>query len=343
MNNLLKKATISNIKIKNKIVMPPMCMYSSDENSCVKDFHLSHYSARAIGGVGLIIVEATAVEKKGRISNNDLGLYDDSQIEGHKKLNELCHKFGSTTAIQLAHAGRKSICTNSTPIAPSAIKFSNEDGYKLPNEMSLEDIKEVKKLFIKAAIRAKESGYDMLELHAAHGYLLCEFLSPITNQRMDEYGGTLNKRCKLVLEVAQEIIEATNLPLIVRISAEEWEVNGWEIKQSVHLCKELEKIGVSAIHVSSGGNIHKPTLVPSIEPLYQSNYAKEIKENITIPVIAVGLITTAQEGEMLLNNGYCDFVAYGRELLKNPNLPSYIANEFKIDNVIPKQYLRAFI
>lgn len=209
--------------------------------------------------------------------------------------------------------------------------------------MTIDDIKEVKNLFIEAAIRAKESGYDILELHAAHGYLLCEFLSPLTNQRVDEYGGTLNKRCKLVLEIAKDIIETTQLPLIVRISADEWEENGWEIKQSVHLCKELESIGVNAIHVSAGGNIHNPTLIPNIEPLYQANYAKEIKENINIPVIAVGLITTAQEAEMLLNNDYCDFVAFGRELLRNPNLPSYIADEFKIDNVIAKQYLRAFI
>lgn len=342
MSILFQKSKIGNIELKNRIVMPPMCMYSSDEDSCVKNFHLSHYASRAIGQVGLIIVEATAVEKRGRISNNDLGLYNDWQIQSHKKLNELCHKFGSVTAVQLAHAGRKSVCTNSTPIAPSAIKFSDEEGYKIPNEMNLEDIKEVKNAFIEAAIRAKEANYDILELHAAHGYLLCEFLSPITNQRLDEYGGTLTKRCKLVLEIAKDIIEATNLPLIVRISADEWEKNGWEIKQSIHLCQELEKIGVSAIHVSSGGNLSKPSLVIKFEPLYQVNYAKEIKDNINIPVIAVGLITTAQEGEMLINNKYCDFVAYGRELLRNPNLVSYMAKELKVDNVITKQYLRAF-
>lgn len=343
MNTLFNQKKINNIEIKNAIVMPPMCMYKSDEDSHLKDFHFAHYNARAIGGVGLIIVEATAVEKRGRISNNDLGLYNDEQVLNHKILNNQLHKYGTKTAIQLAHAGRKSVCTNSIPIAPSAIKFSDDEGYKTPKEMTSEDIKEVKNLFVNAAIRAKDSGYDMIELHAAHGYLLCEFLSPITNQRLDEYGGTLNKRCKLTLEIASEIIKATNLPLIVRISAEEWEENGWEIKQSIYLCQELEKIGVDAIHVSAGGNIHKPSLIPNIEPLYQVNYAKQIKENIKIPVIAVGLITTAQEAEMLLNNDYCDFVAFGRELLRNPNLPSYIAHEFNIDGVIDKSYLRAFI
>ena len=343
MEKVFTSKSIGNIELKNAVVMPPMCMYSSDEESCIKDFHLSHYTSRAIGNVGLIIVEATAIEKRGRISNNDLGLYDDSQIQGHEKLNNLCHQFGAKTAIQLAHAGRKSVCTNSTPIAPSTIKFCDDNGYKIPYEVSLEDINKIKDLFIQASIRAKDANYDMIELHAAHGYLLCEFLSPLSNQRDDVYGGSLENRTRLILEIAREIKQNVDLPLIVRISASEWEENGWDIEDSIYLCKELEKINVDAIHVSAGGNIHKPSLVPDIKALYQTNYAKQIKQNISIPVIAVGLITTIDEAEMLLENSYCDFVAFGRELLRNPNLVNDALSKINKKDLITKQYLRAYL
>lgn len=323
--------------------MPPMCMYKSDESGEIKDFHKYHYVSRALGGVGFIIVEATAIEPKGRISSNDLGLWDDSLIEKHKQLNKDIHSFGAKTAIQIAHAGRKSIVTDSTPIAPSSIAFSKEAPYKLPKEVSIEEIKDIKELFIKAAFRAKEANYDAIELHAAHGYLLCEFLSPISNNRTDNYGGTLANRCRLVLEIATEIKQKLDLPLIVRISADEWMSGGWNIEDSIYLSKELEKIGVDAIHVSSGGNLEKPDNAPTIQPLYQSSWAKKIKENVNIPVIAVGLITTAIEGEYLLENSTCDFVAYGRELLRNPNFVFYAANEFKEKEKINSSYQRAFV
>ncbi len=182
-------------------------------------------------------------------------------------------------------------------------------------------------MFVNAAIRAEKANYDSVELHAAHGYLLCEFLSPLTNKRDDIYGGSLENRCRLVIETAKEIKNRVKLPLIVRISADEWMQNGWNIEDSIYLCKELEKVGVDCIHVSSGGNIENPDKIPKIEPFYQANWAKEIKKSVDIPVIAVGLITTAKEGEYLLENSFCDFVAYGRELLKNPNLVFYAANE----------------
>ena len=254
MSLLLKSANIGALELKNRVVMPPMCMYKSDESGEIKDFHKYHYVSRALGGVGFIIVEATAIEPKGRISSNDLGLWDDSLIEKHKQLNKDIHSFGAKTAIQIAHAGRKSIVTDSTPIAPSSIAFSKEAPYKLPKEVSIEEIKDIKELFIKAAFRAKEADYDAIELHAAHGYLLCEFLSPISNNRTDIYGGTLENRCRLVLEIATEIKQKLDLLLIVRISADEWMKNGWNIEDSIYLSKELEKIGVDAIHVSSGGN-----------------------------------------------------------------------------------------
>ena len=343
MSLLLKSANIGALELKNRVVMPPMCMYKSDESGEIKDFHKYHYVSRALGGVGFIIVEATAIEPKGRISSNDLGLWDDSLIEKHKQLNKDIHSFGAKTAIQIAHAGRKSIVTDSTPIAPSSIAFSKEAPYKLPKEVSIEEIKDIKELFIKAAFRAKEADYDAIELHAAHGYLLCEFLSPLSNDRTDIYGGTLANRCKLVLEIATEIKQKLDLPLIVRISADEWMSGGWNIEDSIYLSKELEKIGVDAIHVSSGGNLEKPDNAPTIQPLYQSSWAKKIKENVNIPVIAVGLITTAIEGEYLLENSTCDFVAYGRELLRNPNFVFYAANEFKEKEKINSSYQRAFV
>lgn len=343
MSLLLKSGNIGALKLKNRVVMPPMCMYKSDNSGEIKDFHKYHYVSRALGGVGFIIVEATAIEPKGRISSNDLGLWDDSLIEKHKQLNKDIHSFGAKTAIQIVHAGRKSTVIDSTPIAPSPIAFSKEAPFKIPKEVSIEEIKNIKKLFINAAFRAKEADYDAIELHAAHGYLLCEFLSPISNNRTDIYGGTLENRCRLVLEIAHEIKQKLDLPLIVRISADEWMNGGWNIEDSIYLSKELEKIGVDAIHVSSGGNLEKPNNAPIIQPLYQSSWAKKIKEKVNIPVIAVGLITTAIEGEYLLKNSSCDFVAYGRELLRNPNFVFYAANEFKEKEKINVSYQRAFI
>ncbi|MFY4786651.1 NADH:flavin oxidoreductase/NADH oxidase [Aliarcobacter butzleri] len=342
MSLLLKVGNIGKIELKNRVIMPPMCMYKSDNSGELKDFHFYHYISRALGGVGLIVVEATAIEPKGRISSNDLGLWDDSLIEKHKQLNKDIHSFGAKTAIQIAHAGRKSTVIDSTPIAPSSIAFSKEAPFKIPKEVSIEEIKNIKELFINAAFRAKEADYDAIELHAAHGYLLCEFLSPISNNRTDIYGGTLENRCRLVLEIANEIKQKVDLPLIVRISADEWMKNGWNIEDSIYLSKELEKVGVDAIHVSSGGNIENPDNAPKIEPLYQASWAKKIKENVNILVIAVGLITTPKEGEYLLENKFCDFVAYGRELLRNSNFVFNAANEFKEKEKIDSSYERAY-
>lgn len=342
MSKLFENGKIADLKLKNRVVMPPMCMYKSDDSGELKPFHMVHYTSRAIGGVGLIIVEATAIEPRGRISNKDLGIWENSHIIKHKKLNKKLHSYGAKSAVQIAHAGRKSTVKESTPIAPSSISFSKEKPFKKPNEMSLKDIKKIKEKFVKAAIRAKKAKYDAIELHAAHGYLLCEFLSPLTNKRDDEYGGSLENRCKLVLEIASEIKKKVSLPLIVRISADEWMSEGWNVNDSIYLSKKLEEIGVDSIHVSSGGNQEKPNAMPEIKALYQADYAKKIKENISIPVIAVGLITTASEGEKLLQEEYCDFVAYGRELLRSPNFTFYAACDFDKKEIIEESYQRAF-
>ncbi|WP_419769881.1 MAG: tRNA-dihydrouridine synthase [Candidatus Marinarcus sp.] len=343
MSALFKKGKMGKLKLKNRIVMPPMCMYASCNSGLLKKFHHTHYCARALGGVGLIIVEATAIEPKGRISIHDLGLWQDAQIKKHKIMNKRCHEFGAKMAIQLAHAGRKSGVPTSTPLAPSAIAFSEESPYKMPKAATLKDIQAIKKLFLKAALRAKKANYDAIELHAAHGYLLCEFLSALSNKRKDKYGGSLENRCALIVEIAQSIKEKVKLPLIVRISAHEWMNTGWNLEDSIYLCQELEKVGVDAIHVSAGGNQNIPECMPVLEPLYQCDYAKEIKKNIEIPVIAVGLITTAAQGENLLNEQFCDYVAYGRELLRSPNFVFDAANKADKRELIHKSYMRAYI
>lgn len=343
MSLLLKNGEIGTLELKNRVVMPPMCMYKSDNSGEINDFHHYHYVSKALGGVGFIIIEATAVEPKGRISNNDLGLWNDFQIQKHKELNEKLHVFGAKTAIQIAHAGRKSTVIETTPIAPSSIAFSEKTPYKLPKELNIDEIKNIKELFLQTSFRAKKANYDAIELHAAHGYLLFEFLSPLSNKREDLYGGSLENRCRLVLEIAKEIKQEVQLPLIVRISADEWMHEGWNIKDSIYLSKELEKVGVDCVHVSSGGNIENVDNHPKIEPLYQSSWAKQIKENINIPVIAVGLITTVKEAEYLLENKFCDFVAFGRELLRNPNFVFYASKEFNERNLIDSSYERAFI
>ena len=342
MSKLLSQGSIGNVALRNRVVMPPMCMYQSDDTAQVKVFHKYHYTARALGGVGLIIVEATGVDARGRISNKDLAIWTDAQMLTHKELVDECHKFGAKMALQIAHAGRKSEAKKTIPVAPSAITFSQEAPYKKPEELTLEGIEKIKELFTDAAVRAQNAGYDIIELHAAHGYLLCEFLSPLTNQRDDLYGGSLENRCRIVLETAAAIKEKVAIPLMVRISADEWMENGWDIDDSIYLSKELEKIGVAAIHVSAGGNHEVVDRMPAFEPLYQCDYAQKIKEAISIPVIAVGLITTPQQGEEILTNGVCDFVAYGRELLRSPNFVFYAAQTFDEKDQIEHSYLRAF-
>ncbi|EAT14223.1 NADH:flavin oxidoreductase/NADH oxidase [Desulfuromonas acetoxidans] len=342
MSTLLSQGTIGNVALRNRVVMPPMCMYQSDDTAQVKDFHKYHYTARALGGIGLIVVEATGIEGRGRISDYDLGIWTDAQMRTHKELVDECHKFGAKMALQIAHAGRKSEVKTTIPVAPSAIAFSQEVPYKKPEALTLEGIEEIKELFADAAVRAQNAGYDIIELHAAHGYLLCEFLSPLTNQRQDRYGGSLENRCRIVLETVKAIKEKVDIPLMVRISADEWMENGWKVEDSIYLSKELEKIGVAAMHISAGGNHEVVDHLPAFEPLYQCDYAQKIKQAVSIPVIAVGLITTPQQGEGILKNGMCDFVAYGRELLRSPNFVFQAAKLFEEKDHIEQSYLRAY-
>ena len=342
MSSLFSPYALGSVTLKNRIVMPPMCLYKASEDGCVTPFHTTHYGARAIGGVGLIIVEATAVEARGRITDNDLGLWSDAQIEGHQKLVETCHNLGTKMAIQLAHAGRKSLCKDTIPVAPSPLIFSDTGGFKTPIALCNMEVEEMIIAFVNAAKRAEKAGYDVIEVHGAHGYLLSEFLSPLTNQRQDRYGGTLEKRCRLLVKVCEAIIKEISIPLIVRLSADEWMEHGWNNEDSIFLSQQLKAVGVCMMHVSAGGNHAIQTNIPPLTPAYQAGYAKDIKNRANIPTIAVGLITTAEQGEMLLQENTCDLVAYGRELLRNPNMAFSFAKEKSEKEWIEPAYLRAY-
>lgn len=340
MSKLLSSINLGDILVKNRVVMAPMCMYKAKHNDGKpRTFHKLHYASRALGGVGLIVVEATAVEERGRISNNDLGLWNDEQIQPHADLVKDCKKYNAIMAVQLAHAGRKSQCMDSQCVAPSKIKFSNF--YNTPYELETDEIKKIILKFVEAAKRAILAGYDLVEIHAAHGYLIHEFLSPLTNLREDEYGGSFENRVRILVEIMQKFSEE-NIKFGVRISADEWENDGFRIDDSKNLAKILEENGALYIHVSAGGNHDKPSLMPDIVPFYQCEYAKEIKKVVNIPVISVGLIKTATEGEALLIGEVCDMVAYGRGLLENPNLVQYAMVEFNEKTNLEESYKRAF-
>ncbi len=241
-------------------------------------------------------------------------------------------------AVQLAHAGRKSECEGL--IAPSAVKFS--ESYKTPCQMSADDIVAVKQAFVQAAIRAERAGYAATEIHAAHGYLIGEFLSPEINLRDDEYGGSFENRTRFLKEILTEIKAAVQIPVGVRISADSWVKGDWSLEDSVRLAKELEALGAAFIHVSAGGFFERTDSAPAFTPLYQAGYAKAVKQAVSIPVIAVGLITKASEGEALLLGGVCDAVAYGRELLRNPNFAQAAMSELGCPELIENSYKRAF-
>jgi len=342
MSSLFSSYTLGNVTLKNRVVLPPMCMYKAQDDGLITDFHLSHYAARAIGGVGLIIVEATAIEARGRITDNDLGLWNDEQMHEHHTLVKLCHGLGAKMAIQLAHAGRKSLCQCSIPVAPSPLLFSDTGGYKTPIALCNMETEEIIIAFVNAAKRAQAAGYDIIEIHGAHGYLLSEFLSPLTNVRTDRYGGTLEKRCRLLIKVCEAVIQAVDIPVMVRISADEWMDAGWSIEDTLFVAEHLKTIGVSMLHVSAGGNHAVQTHIPPLVPGYQAVYAKEVKQKVSIPTIAVGLLTTYAQGESLLQEEACDLVAYGRELLRNPNLVHAFAKESGHKEQIEVAYSRAY-
>lgn len=307
-------------------------MYTAGEDSYVTDWHLLHYGARAVGGVGLIILEATAVEKRGRLTNHDLGIYDDSHVAGLARLVDVCKAQGAVMGIQIAHGGRKS--WGNELVAPSAIPFP---GSATPHALSVSEIGDVVAHWRAGARRAKEAGFDLLQIHGAHGYLIHEFLSPLSNERSDQYGGSLENRMRLLLEVVDAVKEEwpQDKPLSVRLSAVDYLPDGLTIEDTISICQALKERGVDLIDLSSGG-----LLAARIElgPGYQVPFSEVVKKQVQIPTITVGLIQTQELVQEIIFNGRADFVALGRELLRNP----YWVLEAKKDKEIwPKQYHRA--
>jgi NADPH2 dehydrogenase len=328
---LFKSFQLKNLNLKNRVVMPPMCMYSADEKGYANDFHIVHYGTRAIGGVGLIIVEATGIVPDGRISVNDLGIWDDSHIEGLKTIVDAIHINGSYAGIQINHAGRKARVEN--PIAPSSISYGMD--YMTPKEMTKKEIKDVVNAFKEAANRANKAGFDMLEIHGAHGYLIYQFLSPISNLREDEY-----KDGKLFLKEVVEAITSVwpkNKVLGLRVSATDYVDGGATPKMIADAINYVKKLGLDLIDVSSGGNV---LVKINSYPGYQIGLAKEIKDYTNLPVIGGGLITDLKLADYAVSSNHMDLVYLGRVLLRDPYIVINQANELGIDLEYPKQYIR---
>lgn len=312
-------------------------MYSShNEDGKVENWHRTHYTSRAVGGVGLIIQEATAVTPQGRISPQDLGIWDDGHIEGLRELVGLIKEQGAKTGIQLAHAGRKAVLEGDI-LAPSAIPFNDE--MKTPVEMTANDIKETITAFIKGAERAKKAGFDVIEIHGAHGYLINEFLSPLSNKRTDEYGGSAENRYRFLREVIDGIQQVWDGPLLVRVSAKDYNKEGLDVEDYVVFAQWMKEQGVDLIDVSSGAVV--PARIP-VFPGYQVKLAETIKKEAKIDTGAVGLITTGIQAEEILQNDRADLVLLARELLRDPYWPRTAAKDLGVEIEAPKQYDRAW-
>ncbi|WYF01996.1 NADPH dehydrogenase NamA [Bacillus velezensis] len=329
--------TVKDVTIKNRIVMAPMCMYSSHEkDGKLQPFHMAHYISRAIGQVGLIIVEATAVNPQGRISDQDLGIWSDDHIEGFAKLTEQVKAQGSKIGIQLAHAGRKAELEGDI-YAPSAIPFDEQS--KTPAEMTTEQIKETIQEFKQAAARAKEAGFDIIELHAAHGYLMHEFLSPLSNHRTDEYGGSHENRYRFLGETIEAVKEVWDGPLFVRISASDYTDKGLDIADHIGFAKWMKEQGVDLIDCSSGALVQADI---NVFPGYQVSFAEKIREQAEIATGAVGLITTGTMAEEILQNNRADLIFVAENFCSDPHFARSAAKQLNTEIPSPVQYDRAW-
>ncbi len=352
MNRLFTPLKIKDVELKNRIAVSPMCQYSSVDGMPT-DWHFVHLGTRAVGGSGLVMMEATAVSPEGRISPDDAGIWSDKHTEAYKKITSFITSQNCIAGIQLAHAGRKASTYSPwkgkgkveskdggwQTIAPSAIPFA--DNYPHPEEMTRNDIRMVINQFKDAAIRGLNAGFNLIELHMAHGYLVHEFLSPLSNNRNDEYGGSLENRCRIALEIAEKVRESIpeSIPLFVRISASDWKENSWDADQSVILASRLKDVGVDLIDCSSGGNIADAQIQAG--PGYQVPFAEKIKKEADIMTGAVGFITSPVQAETIIRTGQADLVFLAKEMLRDPYWPLHAAKELKVDVEWPDQYLRA--
>ncbi|KQU59696.1 NADPH dehydrogenase [Bacillus sp. Leaf406] len=334
---LFQPYTIKNVELKNRIVMAPMCMYSShNEDGKIENWHRTHYTSRAVGGAGLIIQEATAVTPQGRISPQDLGIWSDDHLDGLTELVTLMKEQGAKTGIQLAHAGRKAVLEGDI-LAPSAIAFN--DDMKTPVAMTIEQINETVTAFIHGAERARKAGFDVIEIHGAHGYLVNEFLSPLSNRREDEYGGSAENRYRFLKEIIDGVKTVWDGPLFVRVSAKDYHEDGLDVDDYIIFSKWMKEQGVDLIDVSSGAVV--PARIP-VFPGYQVKPAERIKHEADIDTGAVGLITSGLQAEEILQNERADLILLGRELLRDPYWPRTAAKELGHEITPPVQYERGW-
>ncbi|MCU1260097.1 MAG: Oxidoreductase [Bryobacterales bacterium] len=351
--NLFDPLKLRSVELRNRIGISPMCMYSS-EDGFANDWHLMHLGARAAGGAGLVMVEATAVEARGRITPADMGIWKDEHIPPLARVARFVASQGAVPGIQIAHAGRKA--SNSRPwegghalspaeggwpiVGPSPIPF--DSGWLVPKELTVDEIRDIERAFQSAAVRALEAGFHVVELHGAHGYLIHSFLSPLSNHRTDRYGGSFENRTRFPLETVRLIREVwpDSNPLFVRLSCSDWVEGGWTIDDSVSLAKLLKPEGVDLIDCSSGGGVPKATI--PVGAGYQVPFAKAIRTAAGIPSAAVGLITEPMQADQIIRNGEADLILLARASLRNPNWPIDAARElhFKGTWPVPPQYLR---
>lgn len=354
MSKLFSPIKLRDLEFKNRIFMAPMCQYSVGNKDGVPiDWHRVHYGTRAVGGAALVMVEATAVAPEGRISPYDLGIWSEKQAEAFGPITRFIREQGAIPAIQLAHAGRKASTDHPLkrykplspqeggwlPLGPSPVPFAPD--HATPKEMTKSDMDRMVDQFSEGAGRALKAGFEVAEIHMAHGYLLHEFLSPLSNQRKDQYGGSLENRLRLPLKVAQAVREVwpNHLPVFVRISATDWVEGGWDLGQSLELAKELKKLGIDLVDCSSGGTAMDAKI--PVGPGYHVPFAAAIKKEASIPTGAVGLITEPGQAEGILQKDEADVILLGRELLRNPYWPLQAARSLQSEISWPFQYERA--
>ncbi|MFI6369936.1 NADH:flavin oxidoreductase/NADH oxidase [Streptomyces sp. NPDC050546] len=358
MTALFEPWTLRDVTIPNRVWMPPMCQYSAapegPEAGVPNDWHFAHYAARAAGGTGLIIVEATAVSPEGRISPYDLGIWNDTQVEAFRRITRFLAEQGTVPAIQLAHAGRKASTDQpwkgGAPVGPDAYGWDSvapsplafDERHPTPAELTADQIEDIVGQFAAAARRALAAGFEIAEIHGAHGYLINEFLSPYSNHRTDAYGGSYENRVRFALEVVDAVREVwpADKPLFFRISATDWlEDGGWTADDTVRFAADLRAHGIDLLDVSSGGNASDARIPTG--PGYQVPFAARVKAETPLPVAAVGLITDVEQAEKILANGEADAVLLGRELLRNPSWARHAARELGGEVRVPDQYHRS--
>ena len=354
MTQLFSPLTLRQLTLPNRIAVSPMCQYSAQEG-LANDWHLVHLGSRAVGGAGLVIVEATAVSANGRISPEDLGIWSDAHVEPLSRITRFIESQGAVAGVQLAHAGRKASTWRPwlgkhgsvpiaeggwTPVGPSSIAFDPQ--HAIPEMLDEAGIAAVVQAFVRGAERALAAGFKVAEVHAAHGYLLHQFLSPLSNQRQDGYGGSFENRIRLLLEVAQAVrgVWPEELPLLVRLSATDWVEDGWNPDETVELARRLKDLGVDLIDVSSGGTAANAEI--PVGPGYQTEFAERVRREAGIASGTVGMITEPVQAEHILRTGQADLILLARELLRDPYWPLHAAEDLRERAVAwPPQYVRA--